>query len=462
MSHKEVNVKTPVLPHGLVEKVIGKPANLWTHHDLAFLIRDQEIKIVSLVHVCTDGWLKCLDFVPRSDEHVYDILMGGERADGSSLFKNTGMGKKSDMVLRPRLETAFFDPFSEVKTLCILCSHLTREGEPLPQSPDSIIAAAEKRAKDVLGCELWALGEVEYFLGKRASRDEVYGAAERGYHSSAPFMFGQDIRRKAIEILKDIGVPIKYAHGEVGYIPPGDDGKVWEQHEIELQLAPLRRAADAVVLTMWVLRNLAARNGMVCSLDPVVKVGHAGSGMHFHLSAVRNGEHIAHLKPGQTEFTDECKWLIAGLVKAGGALMAFGNREEGSFLRLTGGKEAPTSVTWGWYDRHALVRLPTQPCTQDGRVVVPATVEYRLGDGSAHPHLLLAGIAQAACYGKSLKDLDAFIEQTGQKDGEGSATVPHKMEDVASTLKEMREVFIAGDVFKPEYIDALVSNIGKH
>ena len=89
-------------------------------------------------------------------------------------------------------------------------------------------------------------------------------------------------------MLAEIGVPVKYGHSEVGYVPAAEaDGVIWEQHEIELGLAPLPAAADAVVLTQWVLRNLAHRAGMRCSFDPILRRGHAGTGLHFHFSPVQ-------------------------------------------------------------------------------------------------------------------------------------------------------------------------------
>ena len=60
-------------------------------------------------------------------------------------------------------------------------------------------------------------------------------------------------------------------------------------------------------------------------------------------------------------------------------------------------KMAPHAIVWGEYDRSALVRLPMNATTEDGRVVSPPTIEFRLPDGSAHPHLVLAGAAQAMC-----------------------------------------------------------------
>ena len=89
---------------------IGKPASDWNVDDLLAFVRDQDIKVLSLMHVGGDGWLKTLDFVPRDAAHLADVLTGGERADGSSLFGDLGIPVgASDIVMRPRLSTAFFD-----------------------------------------------------------------------------------------------------------------------------------------------------------------------------------------------------------------------------------------------------------------------------------------------------------------------------------------------------------------
>ena len=243
------------------------------------------------------------------------------------------------------------------------------------------------------GIELHALGEVEYFLGKRAEESDIYGADDRGYHATAPFVFGDRLRREAMTILGSIGVPVKYGHSEVGYIEASAvDDHIWEQHEIELLLRPLPDAAEGVVMTHWVLRQLAHRSGMECSFAPIIRRGHAGSGLHFHFSPVRNGEHLPTMIDDVGSIGEEAGWLIGGLAHMGGALMAFGNRSADSFTRLTQGKEAPNTVTWGRFNRHALIRLPIQATTADGRAVTPPTVEFRLPDGSANTYLLLTGV----------------------------------------------------------------------
>ena len=59
-------------------------------------------------------------------------------------------------------------------------------------------------------------------------------------------------------VLAEIGIAVKYGHSEGGSIAaPEPEDLQWEQHEIELSLAPLEDAAEGVALTAWVLALLA-------------------------------------------------------------------------------------------------------------------------------------------------------------------------------------------------------------
>lgn len=462
----EISGSSRVLPAGKMQRLVGKPSSEWTVDDLIEVVRDHGIRIISLMHIGGDGWLKTLDFVPRDFSHLRDILRAGERADGSSLFGMMGIeASASDVVLRPRVESAFIDPFSKVPAMALLCGHYGRDGEPLPESPDTILRFAYERIKHEADVDLQALGEVEYFLGKKPDAGDIYGANDKGYHSAQPFVFGEALRREALTLLAEIGIPVKYGHSEVGYIPATDDDPlIWEQHEVELALQPLPKAAEAVVLTEWVLRNLAHSKGMRCSMDPIARKGHAGSGMHFHLSPVINGEH----KGGEDkngELHLEAKWLIAGLTQIGGALMAFGNRTEDSFIRLTQGKEAPNTVTWGKFNRKALIRLPVVARDEDGKAVSPPTVEFRLPDGSTHPHLLLAGIGQGMLHGRKLDNLEELLDETDvtkNKDSREASSVPKTLKEVAGVLEEKRALLEAGSVFPQHVIQSVLDELAKY
>ncbi len=442
-----------------LERIIGKRSAEWTVDDLVEVVGRLGIRLVSLMHVGGDGWLKTLDFVPGDQAHLRDVLSFGERADGSSLFGAMGIPvTASDVVLRPRLSTAFVDPFASYPTLVVFCSHYGRDGQPLPESPDTILGRAHARLQAELGVELEALGEIEFFLGKRPDETDIYGATERGYHASSPFVFGEPLRRRAMVMLSEIGIPVKYGHSEVGYIQPDEvDARIWEQHEIELALQPLPQAADSVLVAQWLLRNLAHKAGWRCSFDPILRKGHAGSGLHFHFSPVVGGVHQKHSTP-DGRLDGVSRWLIAGLAEHAGALMAFGNRATNSFVRLLQAKEAPSTVTWGRYNRRALIRLPIVATDDQGRSVSPETVEFRLPDGSAHPHLLLAGIAQSMVAGKSIGDLDGMLERTSAlaQTGKAALPVPRSFLEVADQLAGRRATFEAGGIFPAQVIDRTI------
>ncbi len=442
-------------PAGRIERRLGRPATTWSAGDLADLVEEDGIRLIALLHVGGDGELKALDFAPEDRGHARAILEGGERADGSSLFPGIPPGR-SDVVLVPRPGTAFLDPFAPHPTLAVLCAHEDGRGARLPQSPAVIVAAAAERLAREAGLELHALGELEYFLGGRAGDEESPREGDRGYHATAPFVRGEALRRRALVTLADMGIGAKYAHSEVGHIPADEGtGILWEQHEIELALAPLPRASDAVVLARWVLRNLAHREGMRVSFEPMVSAGHPGTGLHFHFSPRRDGARVP-LRGADGALTDASRWLIGGFVQLSGAMMAFGNRTDASFLRLGQAKEAPNRLSWGERDRTALVRIPLVPAAPNGEPTAAPTIEMRLPDGSAHPHLLLAAAAQAVAFARGMPDLDALLERTASSSG-GSVPIPRDAAEVRTALAAARGALESGGVFPASMLDALLA-----
>ena len=91
------------------------------------------------------------------------------------------------------------------------------------------------------------------------------------------------------------------------------------------------------------------------------------------------------------------------------------------------------------------------------------TVEFRLPDGSALPHLLLAGVAQAMVEGRNTPNLDELLEQTStQRSGRAGGAVnrvPWNAIEVADALVEHRDTLIAGEIFPEVLVDRLVEQL---
>ena len=126
---------------------LGKPRSEWMVGDLTDLFASRQIRVSSLMHVGGDGWLKTLDFVPRSAEHLADIIeaASGPTARASSRARaSRPQPPTSSCAHGSRAPSSIRSP--RLPTLVLMCGHAARDGSPLPQSPDTIL----RRAGDLL------------------------------------------------------------------------------------------------------------------------------------------------------------------------------------------------------------------------------------------------------------------------------------------------------------------------
>ncbi|MBB1016995.1 glutamine synthetase [Dietzia sp. DQ11-71] len=455
-------------PHPLV-RLLGMPSAEFTANALVRAVEELGLEQVNLRYVGGDGRLKTLAFPINSRQHLHEVLTRGERVDGSSVFPGTDTDA-SDVYIVPRHRTAFLNPFGERTSLDVLCSFYREDGTPLPYAREQVV----RRAAEVLtlqtGMTLEAFGELEYYLA--ADPEPIYPVeSERGYQESAPFSKHERVREQVLGHLREMGVAMKYVHGEVGNIL--EDDRQLVQHEIELQPVPLEQAADAIVLTKWVVREVAYAHGLEATFAPLVSGDGAGNGLHIHSRLVRDGTNVIVDDAG---ITDTARRLIAGYLSAARALSAFGNTVPTSYLRFAEGEESPEDICWGMQDRTGLVRVPlawggdvladmvahanpgsSEPIPEPA--VHPQTVEFRLADGSADVHLLLAGMAVAARRGLDDPGSLEQAERLNAADGEDFETLPTSCAESADVLEAEREMFEADGVFPAALIDSVLAGL---
>ena len=147
----------------------------FTKEDIINFIRQNNIRMVNFMYPGGDGKLKTLNFVISDQAYLRTILTCGERVDGSSLFSFIE-ASSSDLYVLPRFSTAFVDPFSEIPTLCLLCSFFDKNGQPLASSPEQTLRRAAETFKQVTGMEYEAMGELEYYVIKPT--ENVYPAID--------------------------------------------------------------------------------------------------------------------------------------------------------------------------------------------------------------------------------------------------------------------------------------------
>ncbi len=461
-----------------LEELLGKERSEFTRSDLLKVVRTKNIERFTFRYTGGDGRLKELRLPFSNMEQADRILAAGERVDGSSLFKGFVDAGASDLYVVPVYRSAFINPFDHT-SLDFICRFLDRDGQRAPFTPDNILALAHERFKERTGCELWALGEPEFYLIAENKGEHYIPPRQAGYHAAAPYFKSNNVVNEMLRHLSRITGAIKYAHSEVGFIEamasgePQLAGRRAEQHEIEFHSHPIEEMGDFLSIAQWIIREIAFLNGMIATFAPKIEEGVAGNGYHIHLELIKNGRNIMSGQEG-TLSTEALK-MIGGLTTYAPTLSAFGNTVATSFRRLVPNQEAPTRVCWSDSNRSVLIRVPlgwsggadlariinpseTDPYNDDrGR----QTVEIRSPDGSAHGHLLLAGLVTAAEHGLTQPDMLETAERTRVegnifKDPEllnRLEALPPSCVHAAQLLLDRRALYDDYGVFPPHVID---------
>ena len=466
-----------------IAEFLNKSPQNFQRSDLVEYIRKNNVDFVQLRYPALDGRLKALKFPITSVARLEQILGDGERVDGSSLFKNILDPSKSDLYVFPIYETAFLNPFFK-NTVDICCCYMNKAGEFDTITPSSILSRAQKKLSDSLGMELFALGELEFYLIQKPGASGFNAIPQRCYHETEPFLKGTHILHEMAAAVGQCIGRVKYAHPEVGFIPKIEsenrelNGCTAEQYEIELLPAPVHQAAFDILIAKWIIRNVAYRHNAIATFAPKLEEGMAGTGMHIHVELRKDGHNVMQ---ENGELSDEARCMIGGLCHYAPTLTAFANMTASSYLRLVPHQEAPTKIFWSENNRAALIREPLgwsafqdMDCKVNPRQQTPyrrdeskQTVELRSPDGSASVFLLLAGMTLAACYGVENKQGLEIAKKhyvTGKIDLDSELyrnlpSLPQSCEEGADLLAKNRAMFESESVIPPVIIDYVIHRL---
>lgn len=283
-----------------------------------------------------------------------------------------------------------------------------------------------------------------------------------------------------MKLIAECGGQIKYGHSEVGTF--FEEGKCFEQNEIEFLPVAANDCADQLLIAKWIIRNLAYLEGYDITFAPKITVGKAGSGMHIHMRIMKDGKNL--MLDGN-KLSENARRAIAGMMKLAESITAFGNKNPTSYFRLVPHQEAPTNVCWGMSNRSVLVRVPLgwtsgeDMCHKANPIEaetardysIKQTVEMRSPDASADVYQLLAGLCVACRHGFEIEDAlevaDATFADGDIHDAKNAeryaklAQLPDSCVASADCLERQRAVYEKYNVFSPAMIDGIIAELRK-
>jgi glutamine synthetase len=413
--------------------------------------------------------------VPASN-FTEQIFTRGVAFDGSSVAGFTRL-ESGDLGLVPDPTSSFIEEVGGTKSASFICYVVEADTKrPFHRDPRLVASKAEQfLVKTGIADEAFFMPELEFnvfdnvtILGvpaitgytvKSLSAGMEPGSAGKsypwisgkGYHAVPPLDRYAWLRSAMVGEMGRAGIHVKYAHHESGSAG---------QCEIEARPARLLQVSDHIVTAKYLIKNLAARHGLVATFIPKPLFGQPGNGMHFHQHLVKNGRNVFFKKGGYGSLSREALYYIGGLLKHGRALLALTCASTNSYKRLVPGFEAPVCFTYSIANRSAAVRIP-----KGIGVERDARVEFRPSDATSNPYLATAAMLMAGLDGIRRKidpekagfgpfDLNAF--KVSDLEAKGIGAVPFNLHEALESLRVDHDFLLEGDVFTEDLIQTWI------
>ena len=400
-----------------------------------------------------------------------EVGVGNDGSSGGG-FGNVESG---DVSARPVPGTAFLDPFWERPTISFICDTVTADTkEPLANDPRAIAQRAVSHMRSSgIADEAWMAPEFEFHVFDRAEvRNDPYHtivsiessevetrgqtpaiAPQCGYLRVPPAERLHDLRSEVALTLESMSIPVRYHHHEVGAAG---------QCEIEVDLAPLLRAADQTMIIKYVIKNIARRHDKLATFMPKPLYGEPGNGMHVHQRLEKSGRPLFYdeREKNYANLSETALYYIGGLLSHGRALTGLTNPSTNSFKRLVEGYEAPVNLFFSLANRSAAIRVPRY-------AVTPAQkrIEYRPPDFTGNIYTTLAAMLMAGLDGierqidpaaSNLGPFDVDIAKQDRAFKSKIANLPQSLPDALDALSADREFLTCGKVFTASFLDTWI------
>ena len=343
-------------------------------------VEERGIRFVRLWFTDVQGFLKSVAISPTELEVAFEE---GMTFDGSSIDGYARV-QEADMLAKPDPSTFAVLPWrTEQQVARMFCDIVTPDGESFDGDPRTVLKKNLELASE-MGYTFYAAPELEFFYFEDAGPNPKV-LDRGGYFDLTPLDVAQEYRRKTINALEQLGIPIEHSHHEVAP----------SQHEIIARYADALTMADNIMTSRLTVKEVALQHGIYATFMPKPLEDYDGSGMHLHLSLFEGDVNAFHEPGTQGGLSKVGQAFIAGLLRHAAEMTAVTNQWVNSYKRLVQGFDAPIYISWGRNNQSSLVRVPAVKKGKPSSV----RVEYRAADSACNPYLALSVLLAAGLEG---------------------------------------------------------------
>ena len=240
-----------------------------TKEDILRLIDEAGVRYIRLCFTDILGQIKGMN-ITRSE--IEQVMEEGQGFDGSSV-EGFARIEESDLMAIPDPLTFRIIPWeiAGAKVAMMFCDIQNPDGTPYEGDP----RWALKRNLQKLQDKNWTcyIGpELEYFYFE--DDDEPKTIDKAGYFDYGTVDKGTQVRKRTVNALEAIDIPVECSHHEVAH----------SQHEIDLKYQEALVMGDFAQIYKFIVKEVAMENGLYATFMPKPIFGQNGSGMHCNFS----------------------------------------------------------------------------------------------------------------------------------------------------------------------------------
>jgi glutamine synthetase len=348
-------------------------------------VEERGVRFIQLWFTDVLGTPKSFQITPAELENALEegMTFDGSTIDGFSRVQ------ESDVLAMPDAKTFQLLPYlaDGHPVARVVCDVVNLDGSPFEGDPRHVLRRTLEKARS-LGFSFFVAPELEYFYFDRVDGPPTKAPVpldHGSYFDLTTHDLASQLRRETVLTLEDMGIPVEYSQHE----------DAPSQHEIDLRYTDAMTMADTVMTVRMVVKEVAARHGVMATFMPKPLPGVQGSGMHTHMSLFDGDTNAFYDEGDSYNLSPVARHFIAGVLTHARELTAVTNQWVNSYKRLIVGYEAPVYISWARNNRSALVRVPpTKKGKRDS-----TRIEYRAPDSAANPYLAFAAVLAAGLIG---------------------------------------------------------------
>ena len=389
-------------------------------------VEERGVRLVRLWFTDVLGNLKSFAISPAELENA---LEDGMTFDGSSIDGFSRV-QESDVLAIPDPNTFEVLPWGDPKNAeaRVFCDIHNLDGTPFQGDPRQVLRRNLEEAR-ALGLTFFVAPDMEFFY----FAPPVQGLApqpldEAGFFDLTTSDVAGSLRKQTIRTLEQMGIPVEYSFHE----------DAPSQHEIDLRHNDVLSMADSVMTFRFVVKEIAASQGVHASFMPKPLQGVQGSGMHCHLSLFKGEDNAFYSEDDGYSLSPIAKQFMAGLLRHAAEITAVTNQTVNSYKRLVPGFEAPVHISWARNNRSGLIRVPIP---KKGNPLA-TRIEYRSPDPACNPYLAFSVILAAGMRGiregyelPTEADANLFQMDDAQLSKLGIDQIPASLGDALKTME---------------------------